>query len=363
MMHNQYTLRTQPVHRRCISDGIAQWLKLKGSKQLIASSLEKLCYLIAACVFCAPTISSAETAIVFELSDGRSVSPFDDFRECDVCPEMIVMPLGSFMMGAIPGESRNPFDFYGEGATGTKRGPDEINIIPNEHPRHLVEIDIPFAIGRNEVTHAEWMACVNDGGCSHNPDHRALTFEHGYVEMGPDHPAVNVSFLDAQEYVAWLNEKVGAEVYRFPTEAEWEYAARAGTETRFAQGDELTDRQANFSGDATENVRGASMPHLANRDMPVAVHELDAANGWGLRHMSGNVNEVTLSCYTERLLGLPTSSAYLAHALAHESCRRVAKGGDFGTAMDTVRLAGRHRPTEDYRRDFYGFRLIRTFAD
>ncbi len=214
-------------------------------------------------------------------ADSGTLEPLAQFRDCAHCPEMIVMPPGAFMMGAIPGESRNPFDYHGEKATGRVRGPDEINIIPSEHPRHRVEMDIPFAISRNETTHAEWMACVEAGGCSHVPDHRVL-MPSGYAPLGPDHPVINVSYLDALEYVAWLNAQVGEEVYRLPTEAEWEYAARAGTETRFAQGDELTADQANFSRAATENVRGrgqgAWLPDLTNRWKPVPVEDLDAAN-------------------------------------------------------------------------------------
>lgn len=309
----------------------------------------------------APVATVAEEGVSYSLADSRSVAEFDKFKECDVCPEMIVMPLGSFMMGAIEGESRDPFDLYREDATGRRRSPDEINIIPNEHPRHPVEINIPYAIGRNEVTHAEWMACVVDGGCSHNPDHRVLTLERGYVAVGPEHPVINVSFLDAQEYVAWLNSKFEADFYRLPTEAEWEYAARAGTTTRFAQGDNLTAEQANFGRRATEIGRGMSMPELIDRNMPVAVNALDAANTWGVRHMSGNVAEVTLSCYSDKHLGFPTSSSYLDYALVSQPCQRVGKGGWFNTGMDIVRLARRMRPTEDYRRDFYGFRVIREF--
>lgn len=300
----------------------------------------------------------------YRLTNDTEVATLEMFQECDVCPEMIVVPLGSFMMGAIEGESRNPFDLYGTDATGRVRAPDEINIIPSEHPRHRVQIDIPFAIGRNEVTHREWMACVDDGGCSHNPDHRVLTFEDGYVALGPDHPVINVSYLDVLEYIGWLNSKVGAEVYRLPTEAEWEYAARAGTTTRFAQGDELSADQANFSRGATEHIRGHKMPHLLEPNGPVPVSELDAANVWGLRHMSGNVREITMSCWSPEHLGLATSNAYLADALAKPDCeRRVWKGGAHSTAMDGLRLATRNRPTPDRRRDHAGFRLLRQFKN
>ncbi|MFQ1700851.1 formylglycine-generating enzyme family protein [Loktanella agnita] len=279
---------------------------------------------------------------------------------------MIVMPLGSFMMGAIPGESRNPFDIYGENATRGVRDVNEVNIIPNEHPRHSVEIDIPFAIGRNEITHAEWMHCVADGGCSHNPDHRALRPD-GYVALGPTHPVVDVSYVDALEYAAWLNSLVGADVYRLPTETEWEYAARAGTATRFAQGDELTPDQANFSRASTEHLRQRQRPEgmaeLVNRWQPVPVDELDAANAWGVRHMSGNVSEHTQSCWSAQHLSVSRSSAYLAISKPYQECgKTVAKGGAYTTAMDGLRPARRISPVEGYRRSFLGFRLVRVLT-
>jgi formylglycine-generating enzyme required for sulfatase activity len=318
--------------------------------------------------FFAASIALAETPVGVGPTDPSSLEPLQVFKECDACPEMIILPLGSFMMGAKPEESRNPFDFYGENANNRMRGPDELNIIPHEHPRHRVEMDIPYAIARNEVTHAEWMACVEDQGCSHVPDHRVFT-RNGYISLGPDQPVINVSYLDIKEYVTWLNKRVGAEVYRLPTEAEWEYAARAGTETPFAQGEELTSDQANFSRGATENLLRTSKnpariprPDLTERDVPVPVGDLDAANGWGLRHMSGNVAELTLSCWSPEHLAIFSDSAYLANSRDQTSCLRVSKGGDFGTAMDGLRPAARNRPTEDRRRDSLGFRIVRELA-
>ncbi|PTE12603.1 formylglycine-generating enzyme family protein [Pseudogemmobacter blasticus] len=312
--------------------------------------------MIVAAISCADRPASAQV-----VSHG-SLPPFSVFKDCDQCPEMVVMPAGSFMMGAVPGESKDPFDIYGpvdaKDFVLRVREPDEINIIPSEHPRHQVEMDIPYAIGRNEVTHAEWMSCVADGECPYVPDHRVLTMT-GYRTLGPQHPVINVSYLDVQDYVAWLNRRVGAQVYRLPTEAEWEYAARAGTDTPFAQGDELRSDQANFSRSATENLLKMPRPDIIERKAPVPVNELEAANAWGVRHMSGNVAEITLSCWTDTHLGLATDSAYLAEAEAKSPCRRVGKGGAFNTAMDGLRPAHRFRPEEDYRRAFFGFRLIR----
>jgi formylglycine-generating enzyme required for sulfatase activity len=268
---------------------------------------------------------------------------------------MVVMPQGSFFMGAKEGESRNPFDAYGENATFRRREPNERNIIPFEHPRHHVEVDLPFAIGRDEITRREWMLCVNSGGCDYVPNHTSKTL------LGDEHPVVNVSFLDIKQYIDWLNMKVAKDVYRLPTEAEWEYAARSGTSSRFAQGDDLNKAQANFSGRATEHLRGTNvnLPVLANRRVPVPVQELDAANAWGLRHMSGNVHEITLSCWHPTHKELTTASDYLLDAQSEEACARVDKGGAFNTAMDGLRPASRRRIKETSRSDTVGFRVLR----
>jgi formylglycine-generating enzyme required for sulfatase activity len=291
-------------------------------------------------------------------ADPGTLPPLAIFQDCAACPEMIVMPPGSFMMGAILGESQNPFDFSGDNPTFERRGEGEINIITFEHPRHRVEMDIPYAMARNEITHAEWMACVADGGCTYVPDHRVRTLNE-WVPLGPNHPVINVSYIDVQQYVGWLNRQVGTQVYRLPTEAEWEYAARAGTETPFAQGDALTPEQANFSRTGTEQQFDRPLPELVNRDQPVEVDDLDAANAWGLRHMSGNVEERTLSCWTEQHLGLSSASAYLASAATQTPCRRTVKGGSFGSGMDWCRLAARKRQADGRRDENIGFRLVR----
>ena len=309
-------------------------------------------------------LTSALVAMSAEAKDVilhyNELAPLESFQECKECPEMIIVPSGSFMMGAMKGESRNPFDAYGKNPTFRRRAPDELNVIPFEHPRHRVVIDVPFALGRYEVTRSEWLLCVNAGGCDYTPSHVSVAL-HAFRDLGQHHPVINVSFLDALQYVAWLNGKVGGDVYRLPSEAEWEYAARSGTGTRFAQGDELTKEQANFSRRATEHVRGedVNLPELVNRTTPVPVQTLDAANAWGLRHMSGNVHEITLSCWHPTHLELSNSSDYLAFALSKASCARVSKGGAFNTAMDGLRPASRQRIKETSRSDTVGFRVLR----
>lgn len=128
-------------------------------------------------------------------------------RECEDCPETLRVPPGEFVMG----------DASGDG-------------LENERPAHRVRIEEPFSIGKYEVTFDEWDACVAAGGCTHTPDD--ANWGRGLRPVG------NVNWSDAQEYVRWLSELTGAR-YRLPSEAEWEYAARAGTATRFPWGDDL----------------------------------------------------------------------------------------------------------------------------
>ena len=139
--------------------------------------------------------------------------PGETFRDCAECPEMVVIPAGSFMMGS-------PAIFYRD-----------------EGPRHRVTIPRAIALGKYEVTFGEWDTCVGAGGCSHRP---------GDERWGRgNRPVIRVSWDDAREYVRWLSRKTGHE-YRLPSEAEWEYAARAGTTTPFYFGNDINSRQANY---------------------------------------------------------------------------------------------------------------------
>ncbi|SDZ44055.1 Sulfatase-modifying factor enzyme 1 [Jannaschia faecimaris] len=184
-------------------------------------------------------ITTDAAAQIYSLPDGRVVTPLETFRECDVCPEMVALPQEPFTMGTQPWESvlvslrRMP--------SGERRGNDF------EGPVHRVEMDLILAMGRNEITYDEWMACVEADGCDHTPP-TEIDYADSPVDVSGRPPVLNVSYIDILEYAAWLNARVGAQVYRLPTEAEWEFAARAGTTTPFAQGDRLTPAQAAYSG-------------------------------------------------------------------------------------------------------------------
>ncbi|MEM6275636.1 MAG: formylglycine-generating enzyme family protein [Pseudomonadota bacterium] len=294
-----------------------------------------------------PEMAASET---YTLSDGRTVETLETFQECNVCPEMIVLPLGSFTMGAPLEESA--IIHFGRSEPGEPRGRQ------NEGPMHDVEIDRPFALGRNEVTRGEWMNCVSDGGCSHTPTD-VVDATSGSRPATARDPVADISYLDIQEYLFWLNAKVGSEVYRLPTEAEWEYAARAGTQTLFAQGDRLSSRQAAFSERTTALSEGRPRDQFPRKTGPVSVDELDAENAWGLRHMAGNILEQTMSCWSERHLGLTTSSAYLEAARNVPNCKRTSKGGAYLANMYLARPASRGRSRETHRSEFSGFRILR----
>ncbi|NOR62073.1 MAG: SUMF1/EgtB/PvdO family nonheme iron enzyme [Rhodobacteraceae bacterium] len=205
------------------------------------------------------------------------------FQECADCPEMIVLPSGSFTMGAPLEESAAAFRLLRKPELGVPDGH------PHEGPEHEVTIDIHIAMGRNEVTYAEFLACVEDGGCTHSPDPGILTLTGFVYADDPRSPVIDVSYIDVLEYVAWLNHITDTDAYRLPTEAEWEYGAYGGADTKFDQGDSLTTEQANFG--IFHHRDGGFFPDRNNRRMPVPVDMLDAANAWGLRHMAGNVLE------------------------------------------------------------------------
>ena len=297
--------------------------------------------------------------------DNQLLTPLNMFRECDACPEMIVLPLGHFMMGSTPEEAEAAWRRWHVG-----RGidPDDPVVRPNttdfleETPQHDVVIDIPIAMGRNEVTREEWMACVADGRCTDKFDERTrFRTPNGPWQEQPRGPIAAITMAEIQDYVAWLNDKAGAAVYRLPTEAEWEFAARAGTDTPFAQGDTLTRAQANFLVARAQIVDGRYTwtYDATNERRPVTVDELDAANAWGLRHMSGNVGEATMSCTSERQMGLASSSAYLADALHPEDCDLVLKGGYYSLDRELIRPARRNVMSGEHWNPFIGFRVVR----
>jgi formylglycine-generating enzyme required for sulfatase activity len=227
------------------------------------------------------------------------------FRDCADCPEMSRLPAGRFRMGAGPGDV----------------------VKPGEAPAVDAVIDRPFAIARTETTVAEWSRCVADAACPALPG-----------ANGPRTPAVNVSWKDASAYAAWLSARTGKR-YRLPSEAEWEYAARAGAETAFAFGGALSARDAAFDGSLP--FRGEAGASLRG-PKPVASYP---ANDFGLFDMHGNAWEWTADCW-----GAPRGG---------RCSMRVLKGGAWNTGGWRLRAAHRIGKAENAREYDNGFRVVR----
>lgn len=257
-----------------------------------------------------PTADSGAT-----LNSGDPPPPsVPSFRDCTFCPEMVEIPAGSFVMGSPESELDRQDD---------------------EGPQHSVSVG-RFALGRYEVTFSEWEACVAAGGCSHRPD----DWGWGRGSM----PVMDVSWEDAQQYVAWLSRSTGHE-YRLPSESEWEYAARAGTTTARYWGEEI--------GSGWAHCRGCGSPWDDSRTAPVGSF---SANGFGLHDMLGNVWEWTQDCYSSSYAGAPTTGV----AWESGECNlRVVRGGSRSTDSPTSADRG---PFElDTRARNGGFRVVRTF--
>ncbi len=242
------------------------------------------------------------------------------FRDCDACPDMARLPAGAFQMGAPASEPARQ---------------------PTEGPVRDIAIASPFAMGVHEVTFEEWAACVEGGGCrAYQP------YDHGWGRGA--RPVVNVSYEDAQDYVAWLSKKTGA-TYRLPTEAEWEYAARAGSAAPFATGVAITTDQANFNG---EYPYIGDAGTFRKRTTPAASF---APNAFGLYDMNGNVWEWTADCWRETHASAPEDGSAIGGSCAH----RVLKGGAWNTGGWRLR-AGHRIGKEATSREFdNGFRVVR----
>jgi formylglycine-generating enzyme required for sulfatase activity len=245
---------------------------------------------------------------------------------CAACPEMVVVPAGSFVMGS-------PDDELGRGR--------------NEGPQHKVTFAHRFAVGRFSVTFDEWDACVADGGCN-----RYLPSDQGWGRGR--RPVINVSWNDVKTYLAWLSDKTGR-TYRLPSEAEREYVARAGTTTPFWWGSTISATQANYKGIETygnDGVRG----EFRNQSVPV---DTFAPNPWGLYQMHGNVSEWTEDCSHDNYVDAPTDGS----AWTAPNCnQRVRRGGSIGSPPSVLRAASRRSTPPAAAQPFLGFRVVRDLA-
>ncbi len=242
----------------------------------------------------------------------------DTLRDCPECPKMVVVPAGSFMMGSPESEEGRSDD---------------------EGPVHQVTISKPFAVGVYEVTFDEWDACRRADGCTHNLE------DDGWGRGS--RPVINVSWDDAQEYVRWLSQKTG-ETYRLLSESEWEYTARAGTQTRYWWGDEIGTNRANCDGCGSrwDNEQTAPVGSFS-------------ANALGLYDVHGNVWEWAGDCWNESYSGAPTDGSVWESG---ECGRRVLRGGSWINYPPFLRSAYRNPNSTGNRLNYVGFRVARTIG-
>jgi formylglycine-generating enzyme required for sulfatase activity len=281
-------------------------------------------------------------------------APGSTFTDCDGCPQMVVVPAGSFVMGT-PGAAAA----RGVGAA-------EIQAI-------VVGIPRAFALGRFEVTRGEYARFVADSG--HEPRAGCRMWEpalarfnedprRGWQDVatpaspGDDHPVSCVSFTDAQAYVQWLSGKTGAR-YRLPSEAEWEYAARAGSRTLRPWGDDAADG-CDFAN--TYDLVGAARYRLGWPESPCRDGHADlapvgqfGANAFGLQDMIGNVSEWVQDCATGSYVGRPRDAR--AWEWLGGCSERVQRGGSWLTPAANSRSAARAAAATGDRAADAGFRV------
>lgn len=278
------------------------------------------------------------------------------FRDCPGCPEMVVVPAGEYFMGVAPGEEA-------EEAV--------LQFPSRKTPQWHIRIGAPFAIGRMEVKRGEFGDFVREMNYTvgdscwawensrWNNSGNASWRSPGFMQ-DDRHPVVCVSWNDAQAYVAWLSRKTGKS-YRLLSEAEWEYAARAGMQSRRPWGDkaEAGCEHANIA-DATARRQVAGInwgTSCDDRHAYTAPAGRYQANGFGLHDMIGNAFEWAADCWNESLVGGPVDGT----ARTDGDCsRRVIRGGSWSVDSTSARSAYRGQLTSGYRGGAYGFRVART---
>jgi formylglycine-generating enzyme required for sulfatase activity len=249
------------------------------------------------------------------------------------CPQLVILPTGNFMMGSTEPERRWAIQ---QGCRG--------EWVDWEKPQHRVAIAARFAIGKYQVTRGQFARFVEATGHDMSGDASADWCSPGF-EQTDQHPVVCVSWQDSQAYARWLSKETG-QPYRLPSEAEWEYACRAGTTTRCSWGDDPpTPEQANFG----MNIR---------RTSEVGAYP---ANPWGLYDMHGNVWEWVEDCWNDNYEGQDRPNDGSAWT-SGDCTRRVLRGGSWYINPGNLRSAFRSRNKTDFRGSFIGFRVATTLS-
>ncbi|MCI4666283.1 MAG: SUMF1/EgtB/PvdO family nonheme iron enzyme [Neomegalonema sp.] len=259
-----------------------------------------------------------------------SFKDLESFTECAACPEMVAIPAGSFLMGSPKTELKRDED---------------------EGPQRRVAIK-RFAIGKYEITFEQWDRCAAEGYCRSNPKPKDMGWGRG------KRPVTNVSWDDitgAGGFLDWLNSKVPGSPYRLPSEAEWEYAARAGTRGPFSFTDKISADKANY--DAEISYDGS--PTGVYRRKTLAVGSFKP-NPWGLYDVHGNVWEWVQDCWHGSYKGAPTDGSAWMAASGGNCSYAVLRGGSWYNNPYWLRSARRFSYPRSVRYGLIGFRVART---
>jgi len=280
--------------------------------------------------------------------------PGSVFQDCADCPRMVVVPAGEFTMGSPASEAGRGVD---------------------EGPQRQVQIAQPFALGRSEVTVAEFRRFAEESGYRTEAERDAraqgcsgFIYDAGALPVtnwrnpglvqADSHPVLCVSWNDARAYAQWLSRKTGKR-YRLPTEAEWEYAARAGGTAARYWGDDPAQacRFANVADQSRIQTWAFGQKHECTDGhyftAPVAAY---APNRFGLYDMIGNVWEWTDDCWNASYGGAPADGTAWA---VGDCSQHVCRGGSWSTVPRFARSAARHKNPSDFRDNLTGFRLAR----
>ncbi|MCI4663753.1 MAG: formylglycine-generating enzyme family protein, partial [Neomegalonema sp.] len=251
-------------------------------------------------------------------------------KECAACPEMVAIPAGSFLMGSPKTELKRR---------------------KSEGPQRRVAIKA-FAMGKYEITFEQWDRCAAEGYCRGNPKPGDAGWGRG------KRPVTNVSWDDitgAGGFLDWLNAKVPGSPYRLPSEAEWEYAARAGTVGPFSVSGKISVDKANYN----ERFHHVGPPTRAFRKKTLPVGSF-AANPWGLHDVHGNLWEWVQDCWHFSYRGAPADGAPWMTANLGDCSRAIIRGGSWFSPPGFLRSAYRSGYTRAIRNRYHGFRVART---
>lgn len=271
------------------------------------------------------------------------------FRDCPTCPEMVVVPPGEVTIGSSP---------------------DTVDRGTGEGPRRRVRLSRPLAVGRFEITRAQWQEFVSATGrplaegCQFYDGHYGYVLEHNWRTPGfaqrPEHPVVCVSVLDAEAYAAWLGARTGRR-YRLPSSVEFEYINRAGSDAAWFWGNDSTracdyanvgdnDLKAHYPRQQVHNCRD-EYRHTA----PVGRFR---PNAFGLHDTVGNVFEWTVDCWHPGFDGAPADGSPWLEAAGGDCAFRTPRGGSWVSGPNWTRAAAQSKDPLDYRSFLLGFRLV-----